>query len=125
MLNEEMILFALNDMDDTLLERTRRALGFRLGGKKHKARKHLRIIEDERIALIEKVHHVAESQKLLSILPLLVLLVEFNLLALTVEHHQSTLVTTIDALYVSVFVGKSAVRRIECHLIIWQLELEL
>ena len=44
MLNEEMILFALNDMDDTLLERTRRALGFRLGRKKRSGRKHLRIV---------------------------------------------------------------------------------
>ena len=44
MLNEEMILFALNDMDDTLLERTRRALGFRLGRKKRSGRKHLRIL---------------------------------------------------------------------------------
>ena len=44
MLNEEMILFALNDMDDTLLERTRRALGFRLGKKKRSGRKHLRIL---------------------------------------------------------------------------------
>lgn len=44
MLNEEMILFALNDMDDTLLERTRRALGFKLGRKKRRGRKHLRIV---------------------------------------------------------------------------------
>ena len=44
MLNEEMILFALNDMDDTLLERTSRALGFRLGRKKRSGRKHLRIV---------------------------------------------------------------------------------
>ena len=44
MLNEEMILFALNDMDDTLLERTRRALGFKLGRKKRSGRKHLRIV---------------------------------------------------------------------------------
>ena len=44
MLNEESLLFALNDMDDTLLERTRRALGFKLGGKKRNARKNIRII---------------------------------------------------------------------------------
>ena len=44
MLNEESLLFALNDMDDTLLERTRRALGFMLGGKKRNARKNIRII---------------------------------------------------------------------------------
>ncbi len=44
MLNEEAILFALNDMDDTLLERTRRVLGFRLGGKKHRAGKNIRIV---------------------------------------------------------------------------------
>ena len=44
MLNEESILFALNDMDDTVLERTRRALGFKLGGKKQNVRKSIRII---------------------------------------------------------------------------------
>ncbi len=44
MLNEESILFALNDIDDTILERTRRALGFRLGGKKRKATKTIRIV---------------------------------------------------------------------------------
>lgn len=44
MLNEESLLFALNDMDDTLLERTRRALGFKLGGKKRNVRKNIRII---------------------------------------------------------------------------------
>ena len=44
MLNEEMILLALNDMDDTLLECTRRALGFKLGRKKRSGRKHLRIL---------------------------------------------------------------------------------
>ena len=44
MLNEEAILFALNDMDDTLLERTRQALGFKLGGKQHRAGKNIRIV---------------------------------------------------------------------------------
>ena len=44
MLNAESILFALNDMDDTILERTRRALGFELGVKKHNPRKNIRII---------------------------------------------------------------------------------
>ena len=44
MLNEEMILFALNDMDDTLLERTRRTLGFRFGKRKRSIRKGVRIV---------------------------------------------------------------------------------
>ena len=44
MLKEEMLLFALNDMDDTLLERTRRALGLKLGRKKRKAGKRIRIV---------------------------------------------------------------------------------
>ena len=44
MLNEEMILFALNDMDDTLLERTRLALGLKLGAKKHGTGKYIRIV---------------------------------------------------------------------------------
>ena len=44
MLNEETILFALNDMDDTLLERTRLALGLKLGAKKHGTGKYIRIV---------------------------------------------------------------------------------
>ena len=44
MLNEEMLLFALNDMDDPLLEGTRRALGLRLGKRKHSGRKGIRIL---------------------------------------------------------------------------------
>ena len=44
MLNEEAILFALNDMDDALLERTRLALGLKLGAKKHGTRKYIRIV---------------------------------------------------------------------------------
>ena len=44
MLNEEMLLFALNDMDDTLLERVRRTLGYKLVGRKRKVRKAVRIV---------------------------------------------------------------------------------
>ena len=44
MLNEEMLLFALNDMDDALLERTRKALGYKLREKKHSAVKIIRIM---------------------------------------------------------------------------------
>ena len=44
MLNEELILFALNDMEDALLERTRLALGFKLSAKKRNTGKTIRII---------------------------------------------------------------------------------
>ena len=44
MLNEEMLLFAINDMDDTLLEETRRALGLMLGKRRQKSRKTIRIL---------------------------------------------------------------------------------
>ena len=43
MLNEEMLLFALGDMDDALLERTRRALGYKLRERKPGARRILRV----------------------------------------------------------------------------------
>ena len=45
MLTEERLLFAFNDMDDTLLERTREALGYRLHTGKHThARRVLRVV---------------------------------------------------------------------------------
>lgn len=44
MLNEEMLLFALNDMDDALLERTRKALGYKLRERKRSPGKIVRIV---------------------------------------------------------------------------------
>ena len=44
MLNEEMLLLALNDTDDALLERTRKALGYKLREKKRSAGKIVRIV---------------------------------------------------------------------------------
>ena len=44
MLNEEMLLFALNDMDDALLERTRKALGYKLRERKRSPGKIVRIM---------------------------------------------------------------------------------
>ena len=44
MLNEEMLLLALNDTDDALLERTRKALGYKLCERKRGAGKIVRIV---------------------------------------------------------------------------------
>lgn len=44
MLNEEMLLFALNDTEDALLERTRKALDYKLREKKRSAGKIIRIM---------------------------------------------------------------------------------
>lgn len=44
MLNEEFVLFALGDMDDALLERTRKALGYKLRERKRGAGKIIRIV---------------------------------------------------------------------------------
>ena len=44
MLNEELLLLALNDMDDALLERTRIRLGYRLRERKRGVRKIIRIV---------------------------------------------------------------------------------
>ena len=44
MLNEEMLLFALNDTEDALLERTRKALGYKLRERKRRPGKIVRIV---------------------------------------------------------------------------------
>ena len=44
MLNEEMLLFALNETEDALLERTRKALGYKLRARKRSAGKIVRIV---------------------------------------------------------------------------------
>lgn len=44
MLNEEMLLFALNDTEDALLDRTRKALGYKLRERKRSPEKIIRIV---------------------------------------------------------------------------------
>jgi hypothetical protein len=44
MLNEEMLLLALNDTEDALLERTRKALGYKLRERKRRQGKIVRIV---------------------------------------------------------------------------------
>ena len=44
MLNEEMLLLALNDTEDALLERTRKSLGYKLRERKRGAGKIVRIV---------------------------------------------------------------------------------
>ena len=62
-------------------------------------REHLRIVEDERVALVKVVQNVAKHERLVGRLALGVLFRQLNSLALAVDNHQTTLVTTIDTLY--------------------------
>ena len=48
-----------------------------------------------------------------------------NCLALTVNDHQTRLITTVDTLDGAIFIGKDSVRRIKRHLIIGEFEFEL
>ena len=86
---------------------------------------HLGVVEDEGIALVEVVHQVAECQELVGIVAVSIFPEHLYRLTLAVNHHQSRLVTTENALFRTVLILKGAVRRIKGYLLFGQLESEL
>ena len=87
--------------------------------------KHGGVVEEEGVALLEIVHHVAEVQPLVGVVAVGIFLKHVYLLALAVHHHQLAAVALIDALHRSVFVFKDFVGRIKGYLLLGQFEFEL
>ena len=88
-------------------------------------RKHLRIVEDDDVALVEIVDDAAEFDKLLGVVTFFVFLEHVNGLTLTVNDHHTALVAAIDLFGSAVGILKHLVRRFLRQQFIGQLKSEL
>ena len=86
---------------------------------------HLRVVEDEGVALVEVVADVAEGHVLIRVGSRLVLLEEVYPIAFPVDDHEPALVSAVNALYGAVFILEDAVWRIECHQLLGEFEFKL
>ena len=86
---------------------------------------HLCVVEDEGVALVKVVYQVAERQVLIRVVAVAVLLEHLDGLALAVDNHQTALVAVVDAVHGTILILEGAVGRVECYLLLRELELEL
>ena len=86
------------------------------------------VVEDECVALIEVFDGVTECHvhsitiRSFDFLAVVVSLIHLNLLTLTVEHHESALITAVNLVHRHVIICKCLVRRLKCHLIFRQIK---